>query len=106
MVLSVPSAVYAATFSIPGDNTLGIDTSILQGFAMIVAELNAIISAMIPTLASSVLTRIAGQSNGVRAAFLIAVANLMFLFVVPVLVVIYFNIACFGVKQLKIFIES
>jgi len=61
-----------------------------------VAEINAIISGLVPGLATSALTRIGGGSDGVKAAVLISIANIIFLIVSPAITIFYFNIACMG----------
>ena len=117
LILSIPSVMYAASKSIPSDNTASIDLGVIEVFAALVrsppliqtlalsltcgphskvAEINAIISGVVPGLATSVLTRIGGESDGVKAAVLISVANIMFLIVSPAMTIFYLNIACMG----------
>ena len=58
--------------------------------------MNAIISGLVPGFATSVLTRVGGESDGVKAAVLISIANITFLIVSPAFTIFYFNISCMG----------
>ena len=94
MILSIPTAMFALSKSIPGDaNSIGLSTAMLQGFQYSAGPLLSFINAvLVPTIARS----ITKKSNPHRATALILFARFTVTILVPFVILFIFGQDCHG----------
>lgn len=97
LVLSVPTGLYTVSTSLPANNTLGLSRTLLDFFHYCAGPALYVTSALlVPPLARWSVPAAFGQRDPDTEARLMIVARLFVALLVPVLVTLWFNQACFA----------